>query len=47
MTVSKVGDHSREWPEGSLYNSYYMGGCYSIPWIALLHPWSLHYNAEC
>ena len=23
------------------------GGCYSIPWIAPLHPWSLPYNAEC
>ena len=21
--VSKVGDHSRGWPEGSLFNSYY------------------------
>ena len=23
------------------------GGCYSIPWIAPLYPWSLSYNAEC
>ena len=23
------------------------GGCYSIPWIVLLYPWSLPYNAEC
>ena len=23
------------------------GGCYSIPWIAPLYPWSLPYNAEC
>ena len=23
------------------------GGCYSIPWIAPLYPWSVPYNAEC
>ena len=23
------------------------GGCYIIPWIAPLYPWSLPYNAEC
>ena len=23
------------------------GGCYSIPWIAPLYPWSLPYNSEC
>ena len=23
------------------------GGCYSIPWIAPLYPWSLPYNAVC
>ena len=23
------------------------GWCYSIPWIAPLHPWSLPFNAEC
>ena len=25
----------------------YRGGCYSIPWIAPLYPWSLPYNSEC
>ena len=23
------------------------GGCYSLPWIAPLYPWSLLYNIEC
>ena len=23
------------------------GGHYSFPWIALLYPWSVPYNAEC
>ena len=25
----------------------YRWGCYSIPWIASLYPWSLPYNTEC
>ena len=38
--VSKVGEHSRGWPEGSLFDSYYTkckGGRYSFPWIASLY----------
>ena len=23
------------------------GGCYFIPWIASLYPWSVPYSAEC
>ena len=45
---SKVGNHSRRWPEGSLFNSYHnevLGGVL-IPWIAPLYPWSLPYNSE-
>ena len=45
-----IGNHSREWPESFLLNSYYTevwGGCYSIPWIAPIHHWSVPYNAEC
>ena len=49
--VSKVGDLSREWPEGSLFSiatkTKCRGGCYSIPRIAPLYLWSKPYNAEC
>ena len=39
----KVGDRSRGWYEGSLFDSYYTkgGGATSFPWIAPLYPWSL------
>ena len=46
---SKGGDLSQEWPEGSLFSSYYKrcrGGFYSIPLIAPLYPWSLPYNVR-
>ena len=43
--VSKVGDHSRGWPEGSRLHRN--GGHHSFPWIVPLYPWSLPYNAEC
>ena len=50
VKVSKVGDHSWGWPEGSLFNSLLHqgvgGGHYSFSWIALLYPWSIPYNAE-
>ena len=36
-----VGDLSRGWPEGSLFDSY------SFPCIVPLYPWSVPYNAEC
>ena len=46
-----VGDHSRGWPEGSLFRQLPTPGCsggrYSFPWIAPLYPWSVPYNAEC
>ena len=47
---SQVGDLSREWPEGSVFNSYYIKAyvrALFIPSIAQLYPWSLPYNAEC
>ena len=34
-------------PSSSATTLRYRGGCYSIPWIAPLYPWSLPYNAEC
>ena len=48
--ISKVGDHSRGWPEGSLFDSYYTkvyGRALLLPSIASLYPWSIPYNAEC
>ena len=48
-TISKIGDLSRGWPEGSFSIATAprcRGGRYSIPWIATLYSWSLPYNAE-
>ena len=51
ISKSKVGDRSREWLEGSFFNSYYTerckGGRYSFSWIAPLYPWYVPYIAEC
>ena len=47
--ISKVGDHSREWPKGSFSiatTPRWSGGCYSIPRIVLLYAWSSPYSAE-
>ena len=48
--VSKVGNNSQGWPEGSFTiatTPRCREGHYSFPWIALLYLWSLPYNAEC
>ena len=46
--VSKVGDRSRGWPEGSLLIATTLmcrGGCYSFTWIAPLYPRYVPYIA--
>ena len=40
----KVGDPSREWPNGSLFKC--RGGHYAFPLIALLYPRYVPYNSE-
>ena len=46
---SKVSDHSRGRPEGSLFNSYYTEvlGNGSFHWITSFYPWLVPYIAEC
>ena len=50
MEKSKVGDHiegDQKAPFSIATTPMYRGGCYSIPRIAPLYPWSLPYNEEC
>ena len=51
MSKSKVGDHSRGWPEGSLFDSLLHQGVGegATPFPGLLHftLGSVPYNAEC
>ena len=54
--ISKVGDHSRGWPEGSLFNSYYTNvlgreqllslDCSTLPLIRTLDCWVLSKEAS-